>query len=126
MAVTAYFTLPSASSCLASGLKPMTMPTLPSLKSWKAPSVRLVLPGLTWVTLCLLARSARNESVCTLRSLLIAHASPDFQSPPLFHIQIDHSACASSGPSGSAYPTVPLPRALLFCAALARPSHVIG
>ena len=32
----------------------------------------------------------------------IAHAPPDFQSPPLFHIQIDHSAWASSGPRGSA------------------------
>ena len=78
------------------------MPTLPSLKSWKAPSVRLVLPGLIWVTLWVLASAARNWSVCTFFSLLMAHASPAFQSPPLFHIQMDHSACASSGPSGSA------------------------
>jgi hypothetical protein len=49
-----------------------------------------------------LASAARNERVCTFLSLLIVQASPDFQSPPLFHIQIDHSACASSGPSGSA------------------------
>src|SRR5439155_700159 len=90
------------SLALGSGLNPITMPTLPSLKSWKAPSVRLVLPGFTCVTLCVFARSARNFKVWRFFSLLIAHWSPDFQSPPLFHIQIDHSACASSGPSGSA------------------------
>jgi len=49
-----------------------------------------------------LARSPRNCNVWTLRSLLMVQRSPVFQSPPLFHIQIDHSACASSGPSGSA------------------------
>ena len=102
ISATPYLTLPSASSCLASGLKPMTIPTLPSLKSPNAPSVRLVLPGFTCVTWCRLARSARKVSVRTFASLLIAQASPAFQSPPPFHIQIDHSACASSGPSGSA------------------------
>ncbi len=64
--------------------------------------MRLVLPGLIWVTFWVLASPARNWSVWTFLSLLIAQASPNFQSPPLFHIQIDHSACASSGPSGSA------------------------
>src|SRR5262245_5988901 len=102
------------------------MPTVPSLKSWKAPSVRLVLPGLTWVTFSRLARSARDDKVRTFASLLMAHASPDFQSPPPFHIQMDHSACASSGPRGKAYPIAPPPRAWILRAAWTNSSQVLG
>src|SRR6266511_3523688 len=103
------------------------MPTLPSWNRLNAPSVRLVLPGLTWVTFSLLARSARNCRACTFLSLLIVHLPlPSIQSPPLFHIQMENSACASSGPSGSAYPIVPLPSAWIFLASATNWSHVVG
>jgi hypothetical protein len=75
---------------------------LPLLKRGNAPSVRLVLPGLFWVTLASSASDRRNRSASRFFVELMDHAPPVFQSPPLLTIQIENSACDSSGPSGIA------------------------
>ena len=64
--------------------------------------MRLVLPGLFWVTLSVTASFFRNVSVSTFSAELIVHLPSVFQSPPLLNSQIENSACASSGPSGIA------------------------
>src|SRR5579875_2458603 len=75
--------------------------TLPSAKSAQQPLVLLVLPGCGSVTLSVLASLRRNCIACRFLALLIVHL-PDgeVQPPPLDHIHSDHSAWASSEPSG--------------------------
>src|SRR5690242_5962125 len=101
------------------------MPALPDENWANAPSVRLVLPGLFWVTLSS-ASFFRNCRVSTFLGELIVQVSPCFQLPPLLNSQIENSACASSGPSGSAYPATPPPRAEIFLASSANSVQVFG
>src|SRR3954467_2592457 len=102
------------------------MPAFPDPNSGKAPLVRLVLPGLFCVTLSSTASFLRNERVSTFFGELMLHLPAAFQSPPLLTIQMENSAGAPSGPSGNAYPTMPLPRAAIFLASVSNSAQVVG
>src|SRR3954451_8037745 len=106
--------------------EPIAMPTVPWANAAHTPSVRFVLPGFDSVTWYLFDRSTMYCRVCTFFGLLIVHLLPDFQFPPLPHIQIDHSAWASSAPSGRPEPPVPLPSACSFWASARSWAKVFG